>query len=78
MKFKTQFLLALLAALLLQPAHAQDRRSPIDITGYKISLKPILASQAIEAVAEVTFVPLDNRTMTAVFEKSIMTTSGTS
>jgi len=53
----------------VSPASAQDRRAAaIDVTAYKITLKPALASQAIEAVAEVTFLPLSDRMMTAAFE----------
>ncbi len=68
MKFTTPLLLALLAASALSPSQAQDRRAGIDVVGYKINLKPALASQSIEAGAEVTFIPLADRTMSATFE----------
>ncbi len=68
MKFTTPLLMALLAASALFPSQAQDRRAGVDVVGYKINLKPALASQSIEAVAEVTFIPLADRTMSATFE----------
>ncbi len=68
MKYANPLLLALLAASALSPSLAQDRRAGVDIVGYKINLKPALASQSITAVAEVTFLPLADRTMSATFE----------
>jgi aminopeptidase N len=68
MKYANPLLLALLAASALSPSLAQDRRAGVDVVGYKINLKPALASQSIAAVAEVTFVPLADRTMSATFE----------
>ncbi len=68
MKFTTPILLAMLATSVLSPSLAQDRRAGVDVVGYKINLKPALASQSIEAVAEVTFIPLADRTMSATFE----------
>lgn len=66
MKFTAPLLIAVLAAL---PAQPQDRRAAsIDVTGYKITLKPALQSQSIQAVADVTFIPLADRMMTVTFE----------
>jgi hypothetical protein len=68
MKYATPLLLAVLAGSALSPSSAQDRRAGVDVVGYKINLKPAMASQSIAAVAEVTFVPLADRTMSATFE----------
>ncbi|MBE0659403.1 MAG: tetratricopeptide repeat protein [Bryobacteraceae bacterium] len=68
MKFRMPVLTFLVAAAALLPSHAQDRRTGIDVVSYKITLKPVLQSQAIEAAAEVTFLPLADRTMSANFE----------
>lgn len=68
MKFKTPVLTLLVATAALLPSHAQDRRAGIDVVSYKISLKPVLQSQSIEAAAEVTFIPLTDRAMVASFE----------
>lgn len=68
MKFKIPILTVLVAATALLPLSAQDRRTGIDVVSYKINLKPVLQSQSIEATAEVTFIPLADRTMTANFE----------
>ncbi|HNY39822.1 MAG TPA: M1 family aminopeptidase [Bryobacteraceae bacterium] len=68
MKLTAPLLIALLVAPVLL-AQSQDRRAAsIDVTTYKITLKPALSSQSVEAVAEVTFIPLADRMMTATFE----------
>lgn len=67
MKFTAPFLIVFCLAAL--PAQPQDRRATaIDVTAYKITLKPALQSQSIQAVADVTFIPLADRMMTATFE----------
>jgi tetratricopeptide (TPR) repeat protein len=59
---------AVLAVLSLGWATAQDRRANLDVDNYKIQVRIDPAEHSLDATAQVTFLPLDERTQTVTFE----------
>lgn len=68
-RFRSLSLVAFAAALAAWPVAAQEqRRAAIDVQSYKIDAKLDPVEQTVTAKAEVTFLPKEDRSQSAVFE----------
>ena len=65
---RIRYRLPLAALLLAGVAAAQERRPNLDVESYRIDARIDMAQQTLNAVAQVTFSPQDDRITTAVFE----------